>query len=1212
MPLDNGSRLNHYDVVALIGGGGMGEVYRATDTRLQRDVALKVLPSAMSGDPVRFERFQREARVVAALNHPNIVTIHSVEESGGVHFLTMEFVEGRTLDAALDGKGLTPGEFVDVAVPLADAVAAAHAAGITHRGLKPQNVMFSRAGRLKVLDFGVAKLGEAGSVVEARDSNHTTLLRTQDGMVVGTIPYMSPEQVQGRVVDARSDVFSLGVMFYEMATGRRPFPGETELEIAVGILRDAPPPIAALAPAFPAALCQVIERSLAKDPARRFPDAAALCDALRNVGLPSRLSGTSRLAIVTAQPRPDRPALIGRRAEHDRLARHLQDAARGVGSLVLLGGEPGVGKTRLAEHLLGEAGDQGMLGLTGRCYEAGTTPFSPFVDIVEQMLREVPARTLREALGEDAPEVARLVPRIRRVWDDLPEPSQLAPEQQRHILFSAMLDLFRRLSVQRPVVVLLDDLHWADEGTVGLLQFLAPHLSGLAVMVVGTYRDIEFDVGKPFEEALAAFVRQPQVLRVPVRCLPQTAVAELLSAFGGSEPPAAVVEAIFQETEGNPFFVGEMFQHLSEEGHLFDDAGVWKSGLARDALDVPEGVRLVIRRRFARLSEATPTLLTTAAVIGRQFDLTILEALSTLDGNAFLESIEEAEAARLITSEGVGRQAHYVFTHELIRSTLLGALSLPRRQRLEASVAQAMETRHQTSLKAYAAAIAHHLFEAGPAADERHTIRFLVLASDQAVEAGALSSGLDQIERAFSLVPDNDGRTRMTLVWKVGLARRGLGRLMEAIQDWEAALQLDDAGADRGTVMALCQELAHSYAWTGQPLLGVAAAQRGLASLGPDATPDRCRLLGAWAWNLSMACDFEKADPLMREVLAMAERLGDGPLQGESLLLSSWHHYLCMQRREQADACRRAEALLRPTRDLTKLAEALANLQMALLQVGRPGDIARTEEETRTLSERLGRFDIKVHRLYSEALRNWLTVGDLDALDADLRFVKDVAGAWGWLAESLQSQALLWHGQLEPARDRALESLAHEPEVGTHTGPGWGMLFLCDCMAGRRESALSLLHKRGGALPHPGRLNTIGSWCALFKVIEGLAVLGESAQAAALYPLVVEALAKDSVVTFDASQLLDTVAGIAAAAGRRWDAAETHYQTALGLADQMPFVSAQAEARYWYARMLVERNVTDDRRQAIALLDRAVAIYHQVGMPWHVTRAAALASEARG
>ena len=268
-----------------------------------------------------------------------------------------------------------------------------------------------------------------------------------------------------------------------------------------------------------------------EDPARRYPDAAALCDALRSVDLPSRLSGTSRLAAVTAQPRPDRPALIGRHAEHDRLARHLQDAARGVGALALLGGEPGVGKTRLAEDLLGEARDQGLLALTGRCYEAGTTPFSPFVDIVEQMLREVPAHTLREALGEDAPEVARLVPRIRRVWDDLPSrarsrPSSSGTSCSAPCWTSSAGSAFSSLSS-----CCLTTCTGPTKRTVGLLQYLAPHLSDLPVMVLGTYRDIEFDVGKPFEEALAAFVRQPQVFRVPVRCLPQTAVAELLGVW---------------------------------------------------------------------------------------------------------------------------------------------------------------------------------------------------------------------------------------------------------------------------------------------------------------------------------------------------------------------------------------------------------------------------------------------------------------------------------------------------------------------------------------------------------------------------------------------------------------------------------------------------------------------------------------------------------
>jgi tetratricopeptide (TPR) repeat protein len=396
----------------------------------------------------------------------------------------------------------------------------------------------------------------------------------------------------------------------------------------------------------------------------------------------------------------------------------------------------------------------------------------------------------------------------------------------------------------------------------------------------------------------------------------------------------------------------------------------------------------------------------------------------------------------------------------------------------------------------------------------------------------------------------------------------------------------------------------------GQPMRGVAAAQRGLDTLSSTPGADRCRLLGARAWNLSMACDFEAADPLMRDVLAMAEQLGDAPLQGETLLLSSWHHYLCMQRREQADACRRAEGLLRPTRDLAMLGEALVNLQMALLQLGRPREIARTEEEARSLSERLGRFDIKVHRLYSEVLRDWLIGGDLDRLDAGLQAVEEVAGAWGWLARSCQSQALLWRGDLESATERARDALAREPEAGTHTGPGWGMLFLCECEAGRADSALSLLDGRRSGLPRVGRLNAIGSWCALFKVVEGLVLLGEPQQAAALYPLVVEALGKETVVTFDASHLLDTIAGIAAAAGNRWDAAERHYQAALALTEHIPFISEQADVRYWYARMLLDRSTSGDRRKAGELLKTAVSIYRKLSMPSFAARAESLTLDA--
>jgi non-specific serine/threonine protein kinase len=235
-----GRTVSHFEITAKIGEGGMGEVYRATDMKLGRDVALKVLPPEMASDPGRIERFQREARAVAALNHPHIVTIHSVEEVDGVHFIAMELVDGQSLDQLIPKQGFDPERFFDLAIPLAEAVSTAHDRGITHRDLKPANIMVTAKGRLKVLDFGLAKIfgSESGDL---HDEELVTEAQTQEGLVMGTIPYMSPEQVQAKRVDQRTDIFSLGIILYEMASGHRPFEGTSSAELISSILREKPP-----------------------------------------------------------------------------------------------------------------------------------------------------------------------------------------------------------------------------------------------------------------------------------------------------------------------------------------------------------------------------------------------------------------------------------------------------------------------------------------------------------------------------------------------------------------------------------------------------------------------------------------------------------------------------------------------------------------------------------------------------------------------------------------------------------------------------------------------------------------------------------------------------------------------------------------------------------------------------------------------------------
>ncbi len=291
-----GQKLAHYQITAALGAGGMGEVWRATDSKLGREVALKVLPEEFVDDPQRLDRFEREARAVASLNHPHIVTIHSVEEAEGIRFLTMELIEGRSLDKLIPEGGMELGLFFDLAVPLAEAISAAHAKSVIHRDLKPPNVMVDGDGRLKVLDFGLAKLHEVGDVSDSTELPTEAL--TGIGMVVGTMPYMSPEQIEGEIVDHRTDIFSLGVLLYEMAIGERPFQGKSSPALMSSILKDVPTPVVELRSDMPRHLGRIIGRCLEKKRRDRYQTARDVFNELKALQREA-----SSATVVPPQPR---------------------------------------------------------------------------------------------------------------------------------------------------------------------------------------------------------------------------------------------------------------------------------------------------------------------------------------------------------------------------------------------------------------------------------------------------------------------------------------------------------------------------------------------------------------------------------------------------------------------------------------------------------------------------------------------------------------------------------------------------------------------------------------------------------------------------------------------------------------------------------------------------------------------------------------------
>ena len=281
MPLTSGHRLGSYEILGPLGAGGMGEVYRARDTKLGREVALKVLPETVAHDPQRLAGFEREARMAAGLNHPNIVVLHSIEEANGTRFITMELVEGEVLARQIAPGGLAVGRLLEIGIALADALVAAHGKGIVHRDLKPANIIVTRDGRVKVLDFGLAKIApgpmDAGSRTASLDAPLTV-----SGQVVGTAPYMAPEQLRGEPVDVRSDLFALGIILYELAAGQRPFAGSTMVDVGTAILRDEPKPLQGIRSDLPRELAPIVARCLEKDPRPRYQTATEL---RRDLGL---------------------------------------------------------------------------------------------------------------------------------------------------------------------------------------------------------------------------------------------------------------------------------------------------------------------------------------------------------------------------------------------------------------------------------------------------------------------------------------------------------------------------------------------------------------------------------------------------------------------------------------------------------------------------------------------------------------------------------------------------------------------------------------------------------------------------------------------------------------------------------------------------------------------------------------------------------------
>jgi predicted ATPase len=752
-----------YEVLDPLGRGAMGVVYRARQKSLDRPVALKFLPADCAHDPVWLGRFRREALTASALNHPHICTIYDTGESGGRPFLSMELIEGQTL-AALGSQRLPAGESARLIGQVARALAAAHAEGVIHRDIKPANLMVRGDGIVKVLDFGLARRLPADLDRGPGPGSRTT----EPGTRVGTPLYMSPEQVRAEVVGAASDVFSLGVVLYELGTGRHPFPADSEAGLLHAIVTQEPLPPASLNPEVPAALDALILHMLAKDPRRR-PTAAEVDAAL--AGLTGSRSGRPQ----SSPPRPGRRPTVGRQQERAALWAGFEEAAAGHGLLICVTGEPGLGKTTLVDDFLEELAAGGRLCSvgSGRCSErlAGAEAYLPFLEALENLLQ-----------GDGSGAAARLMKAVAPTWYVQVAPqaagdpvlaclaaeAQAASQERLKRELSAFLQEVSRL---RPLVLFLDDLHWADASTADLLAYLGSRCVAWRLLVVVTYRPSDLLLGgHPFRPVQLDLQGRGLCREVPLGFLGRPDVERYLALqFPGHDFPAELVDVVHRRTEGNPLFLVDLLRYLCDRGAIVAAGGRWAlaQGVPDLQRELPESVRSLIRRKLERLTEADRRLLAAASVQGNEFDAAVVAAVLDLDAAEVEERLADLDRVhalvRLLREHDLPDRTHtprYSFVHVLYQNALYAALTPARKAAWSAAAARALLGHYGEKSPTVATELAL-LFEA--ARDPARAAAHFLHAAEHAVRVHASREAVVLARRGLALLqtlPDAPVRAR--------------------------------------------------------------------------------------------------------------------------------------------------------------------------------------------------------------------------------------------------------------------------------------------------------------------------------------------------------------------------------------------------------------------------------------------------------------------
>jgi ABC-type oligopeptide transport system substrate-binding subunit/predicted Ser/Thr protein kinase len=781
---------DRYRVDSELGRGGMGIVYRAEDTLLERPVAIKIVSAAGLGTEGR-SRLLQEARAAARLNHPNIVAVYDVGEAslpgltslpgqvGETSFIIMELIDGQTLRehpySDLD-------RIISIARDICKALEIAHEQGIIHRDLKPENVAVTVTDTVKLMDFGLARI-----------AGKTRL--TQQGAMLGTLSYMAPEIILGLDAGPCSDLYALGVMLYEMTASRPPFEGADLTAVISQHLHAPVVPPSAYNNQIPPALDHLIVQLLNKRPEDR-PDSAEDVVAI----LDSMVAAAPSLqAPVPELERLVRGRMIGREEEFGRAISLWQKTAAGQGQFLLISGEPGIGKTRMVRELSTFAEISGGKTLTGLCYSEDRTPYGPIAQMVEASLENGYHLELPQPVMAD---LLTLAPELRLNYPDVPLNERLDPEAEQQRLFESIITWFTALAKDGELLLVVDDVHWADSGSLALLRRLARRIGRHRALVIGTYREVELDEALPFQEMLSDLNRERLATRIKLSRLSKEQTGDLLATLFAEEITPEFLDGIFQETEGNPFFIEEVCKALVDSGELYFEGERWNRPVMEE-IEIPQGIRVTIQSRLGKLSKKELSTLQIAALLGRDFEYEMLAAASKLDEDDLIDGLERAEEAQLIEEvrrPGVGAGMVFSFTHALIHSTLLSSLRSLRRQRLQRQVALALEEAFPDKHDELALLLGRYFAEAG---DGEKAVRYLLQAGKRAWQVYAYDEAIDAYEQALLFLrEESDHQLTARTLMKLGQAYHSTFAFdssreayEEGFIEWRRATEFESANA---------------------------------------------------------------------------------------------------------------------------------------------------------------------------------------------------------------------------------------------------------------------------------------------------------------------------------------------------------------------------------------------------------------------------------